>query len=785
MAWGVDVGLQGNGAKTPVIVCLSVALAGYATAAAAQTLPSGQGAATLPPVTVDAPKQRAQSRGTAPRTARAARTARPRVAPGPRGPQSAPHVETAASRGTFQQGNGPIQGYVPHRTLAGTKTNTPILEVPQSVSVIGTDQIRDQGARSVVQAVGYTPGIVTNSPNDTRFESIFIRGFQAQLFLDGMRLPYGAASFGQPKLDLALLERVEVLRGPGSSLYGQAPPGGFVNMVSRLPTASPLNSFELLADNWGKVQANFDVGGVGAVNQKGDLFWRIAGTIHDGGTQTDFVNDFRGAIAPSFTYKPDLDTTFTFLSGYQRDITGLALQFFPSQGTLYSNPNGRIPLTKFLGEPGFDHFDRTQAWVGYQFEHSFNEVWTVRQNVRYFDLETNTYAVAGGGAIGSAALPNTASGDFSTLNRAAFSFPEDASSVTLDNQAEARFTTGALAHTALFGVDYRHIDSQINMTVGAAPQINLYNTVYGAAIAFPTTTTNHSSQVQDQTGLYLQDQVALGRWRLTLTGRSDWVTTDSMNFVTNKQTTQNDQAFTGRAGLNYIFDSGIAPYIAYATSFQPTLGVTVAGGAPVPTTAQQAEIGVKYQAAGTNLLLTAALFDLTQQNVVTPSAIVGFSDQTGEARSRGGEFEAQVSLTEGLKLLASYAYTDTLTTKTNTPSQLNKHLIVQPMNQAALWADYTFQQGQLTGFGFGGGVRYIGDSYGDLANTLSIPSYTLFDVAVHYDLSNLDRRLRGVTLAVNATNLFDKYYVSWCSTANSCFLGSGRTVIGSVRYTWN
>lgn len=762
-----------------------MALAGYATAGAAQTAASGQGAAALPPVTVEAPKQRTQTRVTASRGSRAARTDRPRRAANRNVPSAPPHAETAASRGSFREGNGPIQGYVAHRTLAGTKTNTSILEVPQSMSVIGADQIRDQGARSVVQAIGYTPGIVSSSPNDTRFESLVVRGFSTQLFLDGMRLPYGAATFGQPKLDLALLERIEVLRGPGSSLYGQSPPGGFVNLVSRLPTATPLNSFEFLADNWGKVQANFDIGGVGAVNQKGDLFWRIAGTIHDGGTQVDFVNDFRGAIAPSFTYKPDLDTTFTFLSGYQRDITGLTLQFYPSLGTLNPNPNGRIPYTKFLGEPGFDRFDRTQAWVGYQFEHSFNEVWTVRQNVRYFDLETNTYAVAGGGALGSVALPNTGFGDFSTLNRGAFSFPESAKSVTLDNQAEARFMTGPFAHTVLFGVDYRHINSTIDMRVGAAPQVNLYNTVYGAPITFPTIITNYSNQVQDQTGLYVQDQIALGRWRLTLTGRQDWVTTDSLNLVSSKQTTQNDQASTGRAGLSYIFDSGVAPYIAYATSFLPTLGVTVTGGSPRPTTAQQAEIGVKYQPVGTNLLLTAALFDLTQQNVVTPSASIGFSEQTGEARSRGGEFQAQVSLAEGLKLVASYAYTDTLTTKTNTPTQLNKHLIIQPMNAAALWADYTFQQGQLAGFGFGGGVRYIGDSYGDLANTLSIPSYTLFDAAVHYDLSNLDRRLRGVTLAVNATNLFDKYYVSTCASFNQCFLGAGRTVIGSVRYTWN
>jgi iron complex outermembrane recepter protein len=179
------------------------------------------------------------------------------------------------------------------------------------------------------------------------------------------------------------------------------------------------------------------------------------------------------------------------------------------------------------------------------------------------------------------------------------------------------------------------------------------------------------------------------------------------------------------------------------------------------------------------------LFNIDQQNVLTPDpSNVLFSVQTGAARSRGAEFEATASLADGLNLTGSYTYTDTDVTKTNTLSQLGKHLTVMPMNQAALWVDYTLQQGRLAGFGGGGGVRYIGDSYGDAANTILLPNYTLVDAAIHYDLSYLDTRLRGVKLAVNATNLFNKYYVAWCNTVNSCFLGSGRTVMGSIRYTW-
>jgi iron complex outermembrane recepter protein len=733
-------------------------------------------------VTVDAPRQRTQSRNTTTRAARAGRSVRRTIAPARGGTETA-RTETAASRGTFQQGNGPIQGYVAHRSLVGTKTNTSLLEAPQSISVIGRDQMRDQNAQSVVQALSYTAGVTTNSPNDTRFESLRIRGFQPVLYLDGMQLPYGASQFGQPKIDVNLLERIEVLRGPSSSLYGQVAPGGMINLVSRLPTATPLNSIEFLANSWGRAQANFDIGGVvpSSPFSTGDFYYRIAGTVHGGGTQVDFVDDYRGAIAPSFTWKPDLDTTFTFLSGYQRDVTGLALQFFPSVGTLLPNPNGRVPLTKFLGEPAFDHFDRTQYWAGYQFEHSFNDTWTVRQNLRYFGLETNTYAVAGGGALGVTALQP----DLRTLNRGVFSFPENANAFTMDNQAEARFATGPFAHTLLFGVDYRRLNSELDMRVGNAPPIDLYNTVYGAPIAFPATRTNYSGQRQDQTGVYMQDQIALGGWRLTLSGRHDWVTTDTLNFLRNTRQSQDDSALTGRVGLNYIFDSGVAPYVAYATSFQPTLGVTQAQTPFQPTTAEQVEIGVKYAPPGTNLLVTAALFDITQENVTTPDPTNPlFNVQTGAARSRGGELEVTASLAEGLNLVGSYSYTDTEVTKTNIANQLGKQLIIQPINQAALWVDYTVQQGQLAGFGLGGGVRYIGDSYGDAANIIPIPGYTLLDATIHYDLSYLDPKLRGVKLAVNAQNLFDKYYVSWCNSLNSCFLGSGRVVTGSVRYTW-
>jgi iron complex outermembrane receptor protein len=753
---------------------IGVMAAGYPSASFSQSQSSDT---SLPAVTIDAPQQRAARAKPAARPSRATRTTRRSTVRNRS--QQTEQSALPQNPGAVERGNGPIRGYVAGRSLSGTKTDTPLLETPQAISVVGREQMRDQNAQTVVQALQYSAGVATNqSPNDTRFESLRIRGFQPVLYLDGMQLPYGASQFGQPKIDPFLLERIDVLKGPSSSLYGQVAPGGMVNMISLLPTATPVNSIEFMANNWGRAQVGFDIGGV--ADPKGEWLYRIAGVVHGGGTQVDYVDDFRGAIAPSFTWRPNVDTTLTVMAGYQRDVTGLAFQFFPAQGTLLPNPNGRVPYSRFVGEPGFDHFDRTQYWAGYQFEHHLDEVWTLRQNLRYTGLDTNTYAVAGAGALGGTALQ----GDLRTLNRGAFSFPEDATAFTMDNQAEARFSTGPFSHVALLGLDYRHSTSELNMGFGAAPPIDLYNPVYGASITFPTVS-NHTGQKQDAVGLYVQDQIAFDKWRLTLSGRHDWLSTDTINYIKGTQQTQEDSAFSGRVGLNYVFDSGISPYVAYARSFQPTLGVSQSGTAFRPTTAEQTEIGVKYQPVGTNILLTAALFDITQQNLTTPDPTNPlFSVQTGEGRSRGVELEAAVSLNEGLKLIGSYTYTDMEVTKTNIPAQLGKQFVVMPRNQAALWADYTFQQGQFAGFGFGGGIRYIGDSYGDAANTILIPSYALFDATVHYDLSYLDPKLKGVKLTLNARNLFDKYYVASCTSLQACYLGAGREIAGSIRYTW-
>jgi iron complex outermembrane receptor protein len=667
---------------------------------------------------------------------------------------------------------GPIQGFVAHQSATATKTDTPLLETPQSISVVGREQILTQNSQTLVEALRYTPGVSANhNPVDSRFDSIRVRGFEPTLYLDSMQLPSGAAQFGRPKVDPFGLERVEVLRGPSSALYGQIPPGGMLNLISLRPTREALHMVEVQGNNFGLFQGGADLGG--SLDEDGSFYYRLTGLAHAGGTQIDYVNDNRVMVAPAFTWQPSSDTKLTVLGQYQRDWSGVEIQFLPAQGTLLFNPNGTIPVGRFVGEPNDNNFDRTQYWAGYLFEHRFNPAIKVQQSLRYAAVDTNLAAVIGTGL----------QANLFTLNRATYNVPEAAQSFTLDNQLQASFDTGPLRHTGILGFDYRYAGSQMKQGVGAAPSLNIFAPVYGQQITPPTFSVI-SSQSQNQYGIYMQDQVALDRWRLTLSGREDWVDTSTNSYLANTQTYQAVSAFSGRAGLNYVFDFGLSPYVSYANSFQPTIGTTFGGTAFQPTTGYQYEAGVKYQPAGTNISTSLAAYQMVQQNALTPDPVhPGFNVQTGQITVKGIEFEFTASLARGMNIIGSYTYTDAKVTQ-STSTDLGNQVITVPLHQGGLWSDFTIQEGRFRGLGFGSGIRYFGPTYGNNANTLLIPGYTLLDGLVHYDLGELNPRMKGAQLALNGSNLMNTAYVSTCANVTQCYYGAARTVTLTLRYNW-
>jgi iron complex outermembrane recepter protein len=672
----------------------------------------------------------------------------------------------------------PVKGYVAKRSAAGTKTDTPIIETPQSVTVITRDQLDAQQVQSVSQGLAYTAGVVAQPRGEVNgfFEFPTIRGFGSANFeyLDGMRL-LGASSGIQ--IDPYNLERIDVWKGPASVLYGQSAPTGIVNLISKRPTDFRFQEVELQAGSFDRVQGAFDLGG--PIDEQGRFLYRVTGFARDADTQVDFTKDQRISIAPAIAWRPDTDTSLTLLTNYQFDPKLGFFNFLPAQGTFLDNPNGKIPTSFYGGDPSFNISEREQYALGYLFEHHVDDVWTLRQNLRYMNMRVDIDSVFGTGL----------QANLRTLNRVAFFGRQDIDAYTIDNQAQAKFDTAAVEHTVLVGFDFQKtIDAQRTGT-GTAPTIDVFAPVYNRAITRPATGVDTHTE-QSQYGLYGQHQIKLGGLNLVYGARQDWATSRTENRLNQSSIEMDDKAITGRAGAIYVMDNGIAPYVSYATSFNPSTGTDFFGMPFEPTTGRQVEIGVKYQPTSFNGLFTVAAFDLAQQNVLTPDpARPNFSIQTGEIRSRGVEFEGKVSLNRNINLLASYTALDPEVTKANPNAQRisieGKRPVGIPRHFGSVWGDYTFNEGPVSGLGFATGVRYVGWSYGDQLNTFHVPSYVLVDAALHYDFGELSTELEGLRATINATNLLDNEYTASCLNApGSCFYGLRRNVIGSLKYRW-
>lgn len=729
----------------------------------AQSSPQS-GATNLPPVTVAAPEQRRRTATTAPR--RAQRSAQSANSQKPQPQRNVGFVETP---------RGPVHGYVANRSSSGTKTNTPIMETPQSVSVIGAEQIRDQKANKLDEVLRYTAGVRAGTFGvDTRNDWWLIRGFKSDdigLFLDGMQLFY--TSYASWKLQPFNMERVEVLRGPSAVLYGGSSPSGIVNVISKLPPAEPIRYIETGVNNFGNAYVGFDVGGpVATQPENGKLFYRVVGQVQNGPTQVNFTPDNNYFIAPSVTWKPDADTTFTVLASASRQETR-GINFLPYQGTVTNAPFGKIPTSFFTGDPSVDKFTREQEMLGYQFERNLTDDLTFRQNARFAHVDV-TYR----GYVGN----NWGDVNTATLNRYNWYAKNTANQADLDNQLEYRFDTGPVKHTMLFGVDLKgyQIDDYELFGFGV-PSINVLNPVYGLNdIPFGGDPFRNFLITQKQAGTYLQDQMKLGNFTLVLSGRNDWVETTQENRSTGATVgSRDDSKFSGRAGLIYNFANGIAPYVSYSTSYNPIIGLNAQNQLFLPETGKQAEIGVKVAPKGFDGYFTVSAFDLVRQNVATtaPGIVPVLQNQTGEVTSRGIELEAVANATKELKLIGSFTAYHLFTSKDLDPALVGKTPTNTPELLVSGWADYTFKDGPLEGFGFGGGVRYVGSSWADAANTLEVPAVVLGDLVLHYEWQNW-------RTAINVINLTDKIYVASCAAASSCFYGDRRRVTASVSYKW-
>lgn len=697
---------------------------------------------------------------------------------------------------------GPAATIAARQSATATKTDTPIQKVPQSISVVTAEEMALHQPKSVKEALSYTPGVAvgTRGASNT-YDYLIIRGFAADgqsqnNYLNGLKMQ--GNFYNDAVIDPYMLERAEVMRGPVSVLYGKSNPGGLLNMVSKRPTTEPLKEVQFKMGTDSLFQTGFDFSD--ALDDDGVYSYRLTGLARSANAQQQGAEEQRYAIAPSFSWRPDDKTNFTFLSYFQNEPETGYYGWLPKEGTVSTLPNGKRLPTDFNEGANNNTYSRNEKMVGYSFDHEFNDTFTVRQNLRYAQNKVEQNSVYGYGMCSDpaytkdeaalkktpcASVPQSQWGH--TLTRQYVIDNEKLENFAVDTQLQSQFATGSVDHTLLTGVDFMRMRNDIDSWFGYAGSVapsDIYNLDRGD-FDFNSKDPNTSGPYQilnkqKQTGLYVQDQMQWDKVLVTLGGRYDWAKQDSLNRVFGTTDSREDKEFTWRGGVNYLFDNGVTPYFSYSESFEPASLTGASGNIFAPSKGKQYEAGVKYVPNDRPIVITGAVYQLTKTNnlMADPTPGSTFSIDGGEIRSRGVEIEAKAALSASVNVVGSYTYTDAEYTtdtsyKGNTPAQVPKHM-------ASLWGDYTVFDGPLSGLTLGTGVRYTSSSYGDPANSFKVGSYTLVDALVRYDLARVG--MAGSNVALHVNNLFDREYVASCFNTYGCFWAAERQVVATATF---
>lgn len=651
---------------------------------------------------------------------------------------------------------------------AATRTDVPIRDTPQSIQVIPQQVLEDQGITQLGEALRNISGISPTARTTDAFGDYFtIRGFSSgRVFLvDGFRSPFGGNNIN---LESANVERLEVLRGPASVLYGQAEPGGLINLVTEQPSEEPFYELEGQIGSYDFYRPSLDL--TGPLNEDRTILYRLNLAYQNSGTFVDFLDIERFFVAPVMSIQLGENTNLV-LEGQYLDNTGFADTGLPVVGTVLPNPVGEIPRSRFVGEPDIGPRTRRLGSVGYRLEHELSDRWSLRNAFRFDFLDTSgeTYV-----------FPDGLAEDNRTLNRTAYQTPEGISeSYAVLTDIRGSINSGSnVRHDLLFGLEFRRVTDASLFASAPIDPIDVFAPNYGASLGEFTLSSDSISR-QSIWGIYLQNLIRIGNnFNILLGARYDWVNQVTRDALTDDYFDQQDTALTPRVGVVYQLEP-ISLYTSYARSFSPIeFGQRNADGTPFePTTGEQFEVGIKTELFGGKLAATLVAYQITQQNLITPDPNQpNFSIQVGEQRSRGIELDVVGQPLPGLNLIATYAYTDAELTRDNSGNEGNQASNV-PEHSASLWATYEIQDGDLEGLGFGAGVFFVGEQQGDLANTFTLPSYIRTDAAIYYRRDNW-------RIALNVKNLFDVDYFRSSFGRNNVFYGDPFTILGTASVTF-
>ncbi|MFV0573999.1 MAG: TonB-dependent siderophore receptor [Vibrio sp.] len=656
-----------------------------------------------------------------------------------------------------------------------TKTSLEPEETPQAISVIDSEQFELRGVTSVQQALRYAPGVNAELKGGsvTMYDNYNIRGFENnQMYYDGLVLQYLTGWNLQPQIDPVALERVEIFKGPSSVLYGAMPPGGMVNLIAKSPQKEASTDVSVKTGSRNLTKASIDTTG-----QVGDsnLYYRLIGLASKRDGQVDNTEEERYVIAPSLDWYVSDKTLINFNFYYQNDPNMGMNSAMPASGSVWSNPNGSIDKNASMGDKNWSQFEREFWMAGYKIDHSFNADWSFLQNARFMkaDLyQENTYHRADGW--------NPQTGE---LTRNIYSTDESSKGFTIDNQLTGHVETGMVDHSLLFGVDYQYLTGDSDyQEYGTAPPFNVF-TPNNNQINRSSLNSIYQS-IDDvrveQIGAYFQDQMRIENLVLMAGGRFDHY--ESRSDASGIVTEANQNNFSYRIGAMYEFDNGWSPYINYATSFEPEVGSDSNGNEFDPSKGQQVEAGVKYLSPDYATSMTASAFYIEKKDVVVadPDSANYEQIQVGKILSQGIELEGRTAITDNWDLAASYTYTDIEITEDPNGLEGNTPVYV-PEHAATLWTDYYIYNGLLSGTRLSAGVRYVGERELDAENTDKVPDYTVVDLGAGYDLSSISESMKGASVNVSVSNLFDEVTYSCYDSAN-CWYGEERTVELSFDY---
>lgn len=643
-------------------------------------------------------------------------------------------------------------------TATALKVDTPLVETPRPVSSVDREELEARNVQQLDETFRYRAGVLSGHfGSDNNTDWFKVRGFDQSTYQDGLRIY--REGFYQWLPEPFGLERVDVFKGPSSILYGEAPPGGLINAVSKRPTETPQGEVNVQFGNRDHRQVGIDTSG--PVGESDNVRYRLVGLYKERDGDLNATNNERYYFAPSLAVDVSDDTTVTFLASVQKDDGVPVNSFKLPYGTVQDTPFGRVDPQTNLSEPGYDKDNRTQWALGYELRHHLNDTWRFEQDLRYSELDLelrSTYAFF--------------MADERQAARGHVYRDGTIDSLTVDNRMVGTWYTDRTENTLLLGADYQNlgVSGQEADPFPFGDPIDIFNPTYGNFTPVGADDLLTREIDKEQTGLYAQNQLRIDdRWVLLGGVRYDQADTENRNVTAGTTQRSDDDQVSWSGGAMYLGENGVNPYISYTESFDPLGRVDSDGDLYEPREGRQWEAGVKVAPFGWDGYVTAAVFDLQESNTLINSPS-GFQVQEGERTSQGFELEGVGYLTDELKVTAAYTYTD---------SRLedDQRAPLIPRHQASTWLDYAFTGGALNGVTLGGGVRYVGSTIDtSVADNTAVGSYTLVDAMVGYEFAD------GWQAQLNVNNLTDKEYVASCEYW--CYYGESRSVIGSLRYRW-